>query len=393
MGPVSVVVHVGLPKTGTTYLQRVLAEHRERLRGAGVLYPRLRPGAHFEGAVEVRGSAAKFGLDPTAIAGTWERLCAEARSWHEQGGTAVLGHEVLGGASPPEVARALAPLAGCEVHVVATARDLGRQATAHWQEEVKLGATWTFADLERTQLRADTGRDQGPDAGGRRPHFWHAQDWVDALTRWGAGLPPEQVHLVVCPAPGAPPGELWRRFAAAVGPGASALQPDDLEPGALPPANPSLPPAEVALLREVHRALAARQARGEEGLDRATVLRLVKRGWAERELASGTGGAGALTPAALGPLLAEVTEAWVAETRAAGWRVHGSPADLRDLTPVVGEPEDPHPDQPPPPGSDPEALAEAFLVRAREQAGQQAGQQPAPRRGLRARLRRGSGPA
>ena len=64
MSPVSVVLHVGLPKTGTTYLQRLLADHRDPLRAAGVLYPFLRPGAMFEGAVEVRGSAAKFGLDP-----------------------------------------------------------------------------------------------------------------------------------------------------------------------------------------------------------------------------------------------------------------------------------------------------------------------------------------
>ena len=32
-----VVLHVGLPKTGTTYLQAVLAAHREALREAGVL--------------------------------------------------------------------------------------------------------------------------------------------------------------------------------------------------------------------------------------------------------------------------------------------------------------------------------------------------------------------
>lgn len=374
MGRVSVVVHVGLPKTGTTYLQRVLAEHREQLRAHGVLYPHLRPGAHFEGAVEVRGSAVKFGLDPARLAGTWEQLCTRARAWHERGGTAVLGHEVLGGASPPEVARALAPLEGVEVHVVVTARDLGRQAVAHWQEEVKLGATCSFAELERTQLRADTGRDGGPDAGGRRPHFWHAQDWVDALTRWGGALPPDQVHLVVCPAPGAPPRELWRRFAGAVGPAAAALHLDDDD---LPPANPSLPPAEVALLRAVHARLEARVARGEEGLDRAAVLRLVKREWAERELAGG--GPPARTPAALGPLFARVTDDWVAEVRLAGWRVHGSPEDLADLAPVVGDAEDPHPDQPPPAGSDPEALAAGFVARA-------VGATPA-RRGLLARLR------
>ncbi len=70
MGPVTrVVLHVGLPKTGTTYLQALLADHRDELRDSGVLYPFLRPGGMFHAAVEVRGSHEKFGLDPDAIAG------------------------------------------------------------------------------------------------------------------------------------------------------------------------------------------------------------------------------------------------------------------------------------------------------------------------------------
>ena len=57
MGPVTrVVLHVGLPKTGTTYLQALLADHRDELRDSGVLYPFLRPGGMFHAAVEVRGS-------------------------------------------------------------------------------------------------------------------------------------------------------------------------------------------------------------------------------------------------------------------------------------------------------------------------------------------------
>ena len=60
--PTRVVLHVGLPKTGTTYLQAVLAHHRDALREAGVLYPFVKPQAMFLGAVEVRGSHEKFGL-------------------------------------------------------------------------------------------------------------------------------------------------------------------------------------------------------------------------------------------------------------------------------------------------------------------------------------------
>jgi hypothetical protein len=357
---VSVVLHVGLPKTGTTYLQRLLADNRDRLRGAGVLYPFLRPGAMFEGAVEIRGSAAKFGLDPAAISGTWAALCERARGFD---GTTVLSHEVLAGATTEQVDAALAPLAGLEVHVVVTARDLGRQATAHWQEEVKLGATMSFADFEREQLRADTGRDAGPDAGGARPHFWHAQDFSDALRRWGRGLPPERAHLVVCPPPGASRDELWRRYAAVLGIEASVL-----DPLAVPPSNPSLGAPEIALLRAVNAALGDALPTGERN-------RLVKREWAEAELA-GRESPRPRTPYALRDVFSRATDAWVEEVRARGYPVHG---DLRDLTPVTGDPGDPSPDQPVPPDEDPVALAEGFLA---DRGG---------RRGWRPRLRRRSG--
>ena len=42
----------------------------------------------------------------------------------------MISHEILGGAEPDEIARALEPLDGLDVDVVVTARDLGRQATA-----------------------------------------------------------------------------------------------------------------------------------------------------------------------------------------------------------------------------------------------------------------------
>jgi hypothetical protein len=322
-----VVLHVGLPKTGTTYLQGLLADHRDELRAAGVLYPFLGPGAMFRGAVEVRGSWAKFGLAEADVVGTWDALCARVRDF---AGTTVLSHEVLAGATPEQVRRAFAPLAGLEVHVVVTARDLGRQATAHWQEEVKLGDRFSFRDLERDQLRADTGRDAGPDAGGVRPHFWHAQDFADALRRWSATIPPGRAHLVVAPPPGAPADELWRRFAAAIGVAPDVL---DARRGS---ANVSLGAAEVAHLREVNVALGDR-------LDRASYTRLVKREYAEGALAA-RAGRPARAPTTLRDVLVPATEAWVAEVRAAGYRVHG---DLADLRPVLAGPDDPHPDDVP----------------------------------------------
>lgn len=343
-GQQRVVLHVGLPKTGTTYLQALLAGNRDRLRDAGVLYPFVRAGAMFHGAVEVRGSHAKFGLAAEEVAGSWAALCARARDFP---GTTVISHEVLAGATPEQVREALAPLAGLEVHVAVTARDLGRQATAHWQEEVKLGATWSFAEFEREQLRADTGPDRGPDAGGVRPHFWHAQDFGDCLRRWSSAVPAARAHLVVAPAPGAPPEELWRRFAAVLGVDATVV-----DAATVPPANPSLGVAQVALLRAVNAELAGR-------LDTRTYNRVVKKGYAEARLAA-LDGPRPRTPADLHDLLAEATARWLVQVAAAGHPVHG---ETDDLAPVVAGPDDPDPDDARPP-DDPVEIAHALLAEA-----------------------------
>jgi hypothetical protein len=236
--------------------------------------------------------------------------------------------------------------------VLVTARDRGRQATAHWQEEVKLGDTRSFADFEREQFRADTGRDAGPDAGGVRPHFWHAQDFADALRRWSTGVPPERAHLVVCPAPGAPPDELWRRFAEAAG-----LDPAVVDASTAGPANPSLGVAEIRLLREVNAALEGR-------LDARTYQRLVKREYAEGVLAARSSPR-PRAPAALGEVLEPVTRDWLREVTARGHPVHGDPDDL---LPVLGGPGDPHPDEVPATaqvGADPADLAAGFVTRGR----------------------------
>jgi hypothetical protein len=318
-----VVLHVGLPKTGTTYLQALLAGHRDALREAGVLYPFVKPQAMFLGAVEVRGSREKFGLAEEDVAGTWQALCDRVRSYD---GVSVISHEILGGAEPDEIAAALAPLDGMRVDVVVTARDLGRQATAHWQEEVKLGDVGSFADFEREQYRAD---DRSTPA--VRPHFWHAQDHAAALRRWATAVPAERVHLVPAPPPGAAPEVLWQRFADACG-----IPPGVVDPLAVPPANPSLTVESVALLRAVNRGLAGRLTPRQHA-------RYVKRDLAEDRLA-GRPGTPARTPADLADVFVPATAAWRAEVEAAGYTVHG---DLTDLEPVLGAPGDPRPDEVP----------------------------------------------
>ena len=319
-----VVLHVGLPKTGTTYLQALLAQHRDALLERGVLYPFVRPQAMFLGAVEVRGSHEKFGLTAADVTGTWRALCDRVR---EHDGPAVISHEILGGATPDEIAHALEPLAGVDLDVVVTARDLGRQAVAHWQEEVKLGDTRSYADFEREQFRADV--PAGPD----RPHFWHAQDFAAALGRWSTAVPAHRVHLVVVPPPGAAPDALWRRFADGCGIAEPAL--GVVDPAGVPPANPTLGAAAIALLRRLNAGL-------DGALTPREHARLVKRGLAEGVLAAAGGTPAPRTPTALADVLVPATRAWIAEVASAGHPVHG---DLADLEPVLAEPGEPHPDR------------------------------------------------
>jgi hypothetical protein len=328
-----VVLHVGLPKTGTTYLQALLAHHRDALREAGVLYPFVKPQAMFLGAVEVRGSREKFGLSADDVDGSWAALGERVRA-HD--GVSVISHEILGGAEPDEIAAALRPLAGVEVDVVVTARDLGRQATAHWQEEVKLGDVRSFADFEREQYRADV------PLPGSRPHFWHAQDYAEALRRWSTAVPATHVRLVTCPPPGAPPDLLWRRFADACG-----IPDGAVDPAAGPPANTSLSGEAIALVRAVNRGLAGRLSPREHA-------RYVKRDLAEGRLAA-QGGTPPRAPAALADVLVPAATAWRRAVEEAGHPVHG---DLADLDPVLGAPGDPHPDDVPEGVPDPAEVEE-----------------------------------
>ena len=93
-----------------------------------------------------------------------------------------------------------------EVHVVLTARDLGRQIPAEWQERVKHRGRRDYVAflkaLHRNYNRTDW-----------TMPFWGVQHLPRILATWGADLPPERVHLVTVPPSGAPRDLLWKRFA------------------------------------------------------------------------------------------------------------------------------------------------------------------------------------
>ncbi len=228
-----VYLHVGAPKSGTTYLQAVLEHNRARLADAGVLVVGDRHLDRIHAAMVVREDPRLDSL-PERASTSWDRLVAQIRGW--RGRAAVLSYELFAGASTEQVRRALGDLDGLEVHVVITARDLGRSVPSAWQERLKFALT---TPLEKWRPRPES-------AGVRAEWGWRTMDPAGVAARWGSTLPPERVHIVTVPREAGDGQELWRRFAAACG---LAEVPLDL---AFERANESLGLVETELLRRVN---------------------------------------------------------------------------------------------------------------------------------------------
>jgi hypothetical protein len=227
-------LHVGTPKTGTTFLQSVLWANKELLSQQGVLLPLDRVRDHYLLSCVARGPDKPVeGLPPKADH-AWELMREQLREWK---GDALISHELFAICSAEQAAWTARQLAEVsrEVHVIITARDLARQVPAEWQQTIKHGRSHRLAEFYE-ELRA-------PEP---TVLFWKVQDLPDLVARWSTGVPADHVHLVTVPPPGASAGLLWRRFAGLVG-----VDPDSAElPAQLP--NESLGVEEVETLRRVN---------------------------------------------------------------------------------------------------------------------------------------------
>ena len=304
------VLHVGTPKSGTTFLQRVLWDNHAALKAQGFRCAGHRQVDMFRAAVELRESHEFWGYEAEAVAGRWNAVCKQAR---EHDGTTILSHEVLAAATEEQVERAYAELEGVDVHLVLTVRDLARQATSEWQERIKNGSTRSFARFERRLIRQ-------MDKGTYEKGFWRNQDPRGILDRWARDLPADHVHVVVAPQSGADPSLLWRRFAESLGLDATGIDASASQRAA----NASLGVAQVQLLRHVNEALGGRIKQPAYG-------RIVKSQFAER-LLSRQSSPRPQCPPELAARLLLVAEDRNEMIRQRGYVVHG---DLAELLPTV----------------------------------------------------------
>jgi hypothetical protein len=232
-------LHVGSPKTGTTFLQGVLWSQQDLAAEQGLLLPLDRFNDHYLASLDVRELAGR-NHHPARAEGIWDRLVRDAERWP---GNVLVSHELFASATKEQAQRAIAAFgADTEVHVVLTARDLVRQIPAEWQEHVKHRSTRTLPGFV-DDLREDT-------AG--KSWFWRVQDFAGVLDRWGSTLSPERVHVVTVPPAGTDPGTLWTRFASLLG-----LDPDAFDTE-VSRSNTSLGIEQAELLRRLNGELGDR---------------------------------------------------------------------------------------------------------------------------------------
>ena len=317
----AVYLHVGAPKTGTTFLQDRLYANRTALARHGIQYPVGLHGDMFGAALDLIDRP--WGRQRENVRGEWDNLMVRVR---RSSGKVVISHEILAGATAEQVARAKQQLGDVELHVVYSARDLGRQVPAEWQESVKHRNTQRFRRYLRQVQEADRIDSS--------LWFWRVQGLPDVLTRWSCGLPPERVHLVTVPQRGAAPDELWHRYCRAF-----AFDPA-LAPTEAGRANSSIGIDETAMVRELNRRLK------KAGLDSASYRRIVRQIVVHETLAERAKMRGVELPPHARDWAARIAEEWVEWVEGSGIDVIG---DVGDLRPVFSdESEWANPDRPRP---------------------------------------------
>ena len=196
-----IFVHVGLPKTATSYLQTILWSNRDALRSAGVVLPGTERRDHLWASRTVRNakhSASAVEEHRTA----WSRIIDELAA---SPGTGLISHEFFAAVSRRQAKAMVEALPAAEVHLIVTAREPLGLFAASWQESLKNGETVPLEDYAREVSRSSSAI-----------WNWRTLDLRLVLQRWSAAVPPERIHVLVLD-PAAPRDDVWKRFAGIIG--------------------------------------------------------------------------------------------------------------------------------------------------------------------------------
>jgi hypothetical protein len=309
-----ILLHVGEPKTGTTFLQHVMWRNRGELAAQGVVLPGHHPQDHFRASQDLRGIP-KLATDPVGSwTGEWEILARQAQQAPR---VAVISHELFSAVDAEQADRAVSSLQPAEVHVVLTVRDMATLLPAEWQETVKhrnaLGwEDWLADVIDRESVSADR----------RQWWFWRVHDTLAILDIWSRLLPAERVHVIMTPPPGSANELLWQRFVSLLG-----VDPGSVDLSRARP-NSSLGMPEVEFLRRLNQVL-------PDEVPDWYYMRGVKETVAHQSLAARHRGGRLVLPADRDAWASEQAEILIVALASTGYDLIGDLDELRPA-PVAG---------------------------------------------------------
>jgi hypothetical protein len=301
--PRRLFLHVGCPKTGTTFLQDTLWASRDRLATAGLLLPLRHFQDHFFVTLAVREQLDP-GMDPPEAHNVLDRLSSELNQ--STSPRVIISHELLAPATAEQAGRLRARLSDFEIHVIVTVRDLQRQIPAAWQQQIQQRGLASYDRFCAAVVDDDR----------ETAYFWDRQDPVAVAERWRGDLPPDRIHVVTVPPPGADPELLMQRFCRVLD-----IEPADLNRDVSRP-NESLGLPQAELLRRVNVALGDRLPHPRAGHSR------IAKAYFARQVLAPQGGRRPVLPPDLADWCHDTSKRIVDGLAGAGYDVVGELTDL-----------------------------------------------------------------
>lgn len=260
------ILHIGAMKSGTSYIQNVLAANRPALAAQGYLFAGRTWRAQVLAALDITEHGGE-GQEPLAPDGPWNTL---AREIDAHDGTAIVSMEFLGTRARRKITTILETFPDTRVDVVLTVRDLARSIPAMWQESVQNYGTATWPDFVEAVREGD--RENSPTA----RWFWKHQGIGNMARRWSHLAGKDHFWLITVPPPGQPSSLLWKRFTETAGI-------DDTDFQLEVRRNPSIGAASAFVLRALNERLTT-DPLTKNAYQRHIKHRLAKSGLAHRDV-------------------------------------------------------------------------------------------------------------
>jgi hypothetical protein len=177
------LVHIGPPKTGTTYLQSAFHSSRAAVSAQGVHYagPTRQPTA----AVQAVLGTPSPNTGEVPSLGQWHGLVREVK--RSKKSRVVISSEFLADATPAAIRTVVDDLDRERVHVVVTLRPLARIIPSQWQQFIQSGVRKPF-DGWLDAIFNDPSKVS--------PTFWRRHRHDELIARWADVVGPENITVV-----------------------------------------------------------------------------------------------------------------------------------------------------------------------------------------------------